>query len=101
MRGAGCGVREAGSGVTGYVEKTGSVVFVPTAHDQRSHHCHLVSFPKMSKCQARLLVMNNRIYISKSISVQKITNFRDLSTRRRYAKSVIIIIIIIFIIYTR
>ena len=46
-------------GVTGSVENTGSVVFVTTAHDQRSHHCHLMSFPKVSKCQARLLVINN------------------------------------------
>ena len=46
-------------GVTGSVENTGSVVFVTTAHGQRSHHCHLMSFPKVSKCQARLLVINN------------------------------------------
>jgi len=44
-------------GVTGSVEKTGSVVFVTTAHDQRSHHCHPVSFPEVRKCQARLLVI--------------------------------------------
>ena len=48
-------------GVTGSVENTGSVVFVTTAHDQRSQYCHLVSFRKVSKCQARLLVINNRI----------------------------------------
>ena len=51
------------------MENTGSVVFVTTAHDQRSHHCHLESFAKMSKYQARLLVINNRIYtaISKKV----------------------------------
>ena len=58
--------------VLGSVENTGSrglwkrlghevCRFVTTAHDHRSHHCHLVSFPKMSKCQARLLMINNRI----------------------------------------
>ena len=46
-------------GVTESVENTRSVVFVTTAHGQRSHHCHLMSFPKVSKCQARLLVINN------------------------------------------
>ena len=46
-------------GVPESVENTGSVVFVTTAHGQRSHHCHLMSFPKVSKCQARLLVINN------------------------------------------
>ena len=54
------------------VENTGSVVFVTSAHDQRSYHCQLMSFPKVSKCQARLLVINNRIYltISSYVSVR-------------------------------
>ena len=58
----GAGAR--GPGVYGKDGVTGSVVCVTTAHDQRSHHCHLVSFPKVSKCQARLLVNNNRICTS-------------------------------------
>ena len=41
------------------VENTGCVVFVTSAHDQRSYHCQLMSFPKVSKCQAKLLVINN------------------------------------------
>ena len=59
--GPGCGVPGSMEkhGVPGSVENTGSVVFVTTAHDQRSHRCHLVSFPKVSKCQARFLVINN------------------------------------------
>ena len=47
----GAGVPERGGpGVYGKDGVTGSVVCVTTAHDQRSHHCHLVSFPKVSKC---------------------------------------------------
>ena len=66
-QGAGCGV----PGATGSVENMGPEVcgehgacpvFVISAHDQRSHHCQLMCFPKVSKCQARLLVINNRIY---------------------------------------
>ena len=59
--GPGCGVPGSMEkrGVPESVEDTGSVVFVTTAHGQRSHHCHLMSFPKVSKCQASLLVINN------------------------------------------
>ena len=60
--GPGCGVPgRRGPGIYGKDGVTGSVVFVTTAHDQRSQYCHLVSFRKVSKCQARLLVINNRI----------------------------------------
>ena len=76
MRGQGAGCRGDGvcgkHGVPESVENTGSVVFVTSAHDQRSYHCQLMSFPKVSKCQARLLVINNRIYltISSYVSVR-------------------------------
>ena len=73
-QGAGCrGDRVCGKhGVPESVENTGSEVFVTSAHDQRSYHCQLMSFPKVSKCQARLLVINNRIYltISSYVSVR-------------------------------
>ena len=65
--GWGTGCEEPGSrgdGTPGSVENTRSDVFVTTVHDQRRHHCQLVSFPNVSKCQARLLVINNRIYLS-------------------------------------
>ena len=49
MDNGGLGAGSRGDGVAGSVENTGSVVFVTTAYDQRSHHCHQVSFSKMSK----------------------------------------------------